>query len=53
LVNLRHNAAATSEGNLGYFGDHRPASTVLGITELALPGQVIEISFVIDMKLPA
>ncbi|MEU3739853.1 RidA family protein [Streptomyces sp. NPDC032198] len=53
VVNLRQHAAATAEGNLGYFGDHRPASTVLGVTELTLPGQVIEISFVIDTKLPA
>lgn len=53
VVNLRQNAAATAKGNLAYFGDHRPASTVLGITELTFPGQVIEISFVIDTKLPA
>ncbi|MFJ6432000.1 RidA family protein [Streptomyces sp. NPDC091416] len=53
LVNLRQNAAATMEANLRYFGDHRPASTVLGIIELALPGQVVEISCVIDTKLPA
>ncbi|KFG77428.1 RidA family protein [Streptomyces mutabilis] len=53
VVNLRQNAAATAEGNLAYFGEHRPASTVLGVPELTLPGQVIEISFVIDTKLPA
>ncbi|MFC8086234.1 RidA family protein [Streptomyces sp. NPDC057340] len=53
VVNLRQNAAATAEGNREYFGDHRPASTVVGITELTLPGQVIEISFVVDTKLPA
>jgi enamine deaminase RidA (YjgF/YER057c/UK114 family) len=53
VVNLRQNAAATAEGNLAYFGGHRPASTVLGVPELTLPGQVIEISFVIDTKLPA
>ncbi|MEU0853376.1 RidA family protein [Streptomyces flaveolus] len=53
VVNLRQNAAATAEGNLKYFGDHRPVSTVLGVTELTLPGQVIEISFVVDTKLPA
>ncbi|MFF8814374.1 RidA family protein [Streptomyces pactum] len=52
VVDLRQNAAATAEGNLGYFGDHRPASTVLGVPELTLPGQVVEISFVIDMRLP-
>jgi enamine deaminase RidA (YjgF/YER057c/UK114 family) len=53
VVNLRQNAAATAEGNLAYFGDHRPASTVLGVTELTLPGQVVEISFVVDTRLPA
>lgn len=53
VVNLRQNAAVTAEGNLEYFGDHRPASTVLGVTELTLPGQVIEISCVIDTELPA
>ncbi|UNZ21160.1 RidA family protein [Streptomyces sp. 891-h] len=53
LVNLQQNAAATMEGNLRYFGDHRPASTVVGITELTMPGQLIEISFIIDTKLPA
>ncbi|MDQ1050379.1 RidA family protein [Streptomyces sp. V4I2] len=53
VVNLRQNAAATAEGNLAYFGDHRPVGTVLGVTELTLPGQVIEISFVVDTRLPA
>ncbi|MFD7656050.1 RidA family protein [Actinosynnema sp. NPDC059797] len=53
VVDLRQNAAALAEGNLGYFGDHRPASTVLGVTELTVPGQVVEISFVVDLALPA
>lgn len=53
VVNLRQNAAATAEGNLAYFGDHRPASTVFGVTELTFSGQAIEISFVVDTKLPA
>ncbi|MFF8642888.1 RidA family protein [Streptomyces sp. NPDC015345] len=52
VVNLRQNAAATAEGNLAYFGDHRPTATVLGVTELTLPGQVVEISFVVDRRLP-
>jgi len=52
VVDLRQHAAATAEGNLAYFGDHRPAGTVLGVTELTFPDQVIEISFVIDEKLP-
>ncbi|MFE2449812.1 RidA family protein [Streptomyces sp. NPDC021218] len=53
VVNLLQRAAATAEGNLAYFGDHRPVSTVLGVTELTFPDQVIEISFVVDTKLPA
>ncbi|WP_435158659.1 RidA family protein [Amycolatopsis sacchari] len=53
VVDLRQNATAAAEGNRGYFGDHRPVSTVLGVTELTLPGQVVEISFVVDTRLPA
>lgn len=53
VVNLRQYATATAEGNLAYFGGHHPASTVLGVTELTFPGQLIEISFVVDTKLPA
>lgn len=53
VVNLRQNAAATAEGNPAYFGDHRPASTVLGVTALTFRGQVIEISLAVDTMLPA
>ncbi|WP_203350331.1 ATP-dependent DNA helicase [Streptomyces sp. S-9] len=38
----------TAQANLAYFGGHRPASTVLGVTELTLPGQLVEIAFVVD-----
>lgn len=53
VVNLRQHAEAVAEGNRAYFGDHRPVSTVLGVTELTFPGQVIEISLIADTKLPA
>lgn len=53
LVDLQQHAAATMKGNLDYFGAHRPAATALGVTELTFPGQLVEISFIIDMKLPA
>ncbi|MGA4899534.1 RidA family protein [Streptomyces griseoincarnatus] len=53
VVDLARHAAATAEANLGYFGGHRPASTVLGVTELTLPGQLVEIAFVVDTRLPA
>jgi enamine deaminase RidA (YjgF/YER057c/UK114 family) len=52
VVDLPRNAAAAAAGNLAYFGGHRPASTVVGVTDLTLPGQVIEISFVVDTGLP-
>jgi enamine deaminase RidA (YjgF/YER057c/UK114 family) len=29
-----------------YFSDHRPTSTVLGVVELALPAQLVEIAAV-------
>lgn len=53
MVGVRRNAAAASEGGLKYFGVHRPASTVLGVTEPAVPGQVVEIAFAVDLRLPA
>ncbi|MGR3932818.1 RidA family protein [Streptomyces sp. BRA346] len=53
VVNLRQHVAAVAEGNRAYFGDHRPVSTVLGVTELTFPGQVIEISLIADTKLNA
>ncbi|MEZ7159532.1 RidA family protein [Streptomyces sp. MAD19A] len=53
VVDLARHAAATAEANLAYFGGHRPASTVLGVTELTLPGQLVEIAFVVDTRLPA
>ncbi|MFD7504030.1 RidA family protein [Streptomyces sp. NPDC059850] len=48
VVNLLQNASAAAEGNRAYFGDHRPVSTVVGVTELTFPGQVVEISCVVD-----
>jgi enamine deaminase RidA (YjgF/YER057c/UK114 family) len=53
MVDVRRNAQAVMEGNLAYFGDHRPVSTVLGVAELAFPGQAIEISAIVDTTLPA
>ncbi|NGN64619.1 RidA family protein [Streptomyces sp. A7024] len=52
-VELQQNAAAVAEGNRAYFGAHRPAATAFGVTELTFPGQLIEISFIVDTKLPA
>jgi 2-iminobutanoate/2-iminopropanoate deaminase len=53
VVDLVKNADVVAEGNRAYFGTHRPVSTALGVTELTFPGQAVEISCVIDTKLPA
>ncbi|MFF9804282.1 RidA family protein [Streptomyces coeruleorubidus] len=53
VVDLVKNADVIAEGNRAYFGTHRPVSTALGVTELTFPGQAVEISCVIDTKLPA
>ncbi|MEV0265405.1 RidA family protein [Streptomyces sp. NPDC050617] len=53
VVNLQQNAEATIAGNPKYYGGHRPVSTVVGVSELTFPGQVIEISFIVDTRLPA
>ncbi|GAA2572955.1 MULTISPECIES: RidA family protein [Streptomyces] len=52
-VDLVRNAEVVAEGNRAYFGAHRPVSTALGVTELTFPGQLVEISCVVDTKLPA
>ncbi|WP_309096713.1 RidA family protein [Streptomyces sp.] len=53
VVDLVRNADVVAEGNRAYFGAHRPVSTALGVTELTFPGQAVEISCVVDTRLPA
>ncbi|CAL9287372.1 RidA family protein [Streptomyces sp. SudanB52_2052] len=53
VVDLVRNAEVVAEGNRAYFGTHRPVSTALGVTELTFPGQAVEISCVVDTRLPA
>ncbi|WP_067816449.1 RidA family protein [Actinomadura kijaniata] len=52
-VGLQRNADTVVEANRAYFGDHRPVATALGVTELTFPGQLVEISLVVDTRLPA
>ncbi|MGI5429837.1 RidA family protein [Streptomyces sp. CA-179760] len=52
-VDLVRHAEAVAQANRAYFGTHRPVATALGVTELTFPGQLVEISCVIDTKLPA
>ncbi|MFE2645830.1 RidA family protein [Streptomyces nigra] len=53
VVNLRENFETIAQANVSYLGAHRPAATILGVSDLGFPDQLIEISFIIDMKLPA
>ncbi|MCI3935446.1 RidA family protein [Streptomyces sp. AN091965] len=50
VVDLRTHAEAMARGNLAYFGDHRPVATAVGVTELTFPGQVVEISLIVDAR---
>ncbi|MCT9139200.1 RidA family protein [Streptomyces violarus] len=52
-VDLVRHADVLAKANRTYFGAHRPVSTALGVTELTFPGQLVEISCVVDTKLPA
>lgn len=50
--NLRENFDTTARLHAGYLGEHRPTSTVMGVSDLALPDQLVEIGAVVrlDMK---
>jgi 2-iminobutanoate/2-iminopropanoate deaminase len=51
VVDLRQHSAAMAAANLAYFRGHRPTSTTVGVHSLLFPGQLIEITFVIDTRL--
>jgi 2-iminobutanoate/2-iminopropanoate deaminase len=53
IVNLHEHAAAMAAANLAYFGEHRPTSSTIGVQSLFFPGQLIEVNFIIDTRLPA
>ncbi|MFE1250605.1 RidA family protein [Streptomyces sp. NPDC058735] len=53
IVDVNRHSEAVARGNRAYFGTHRPVTTALGVTELTFPGQLVEISCVVDMGLPA
>jgi enamine deaminase RidA (YjgF/YER057c/UK114 family) len=53
IVDLPKYNMAMAAANLAYFGDHRPTSSTVGVASLFFPGQLVEISFVIDTRLPA
>lgn len=53
IVNLPEHAEAMAAANLAYFREHHPTSSTVGVAALFFPGQLVEISFVIDTRLPA
>jgi hypothetical protein len=52
IVNLHEHATAMAAANLAYFGEHRPTSSTIGVQSLFFPGQLIEVNFIIDTRLP-
>ncbi|MFE2105927.1 RidA family protein [Kitasatospora sp. NPDC059463] len=47
--NLRENFEAAARLHADYFGEHRPTSTVMGISDLALPDQLVEIGALVRL----
>jgi 2-iminobutanoate/2-iminopropanoate deaminase len=46
VKDLRQHFDAIARFHAEYFGGHRPTSTVLGVVDLALPEQLVEIAAV-------
>ncbi|GEC03205.1 hypothetical protein SSP24_08600 [Streptomyces spinoverrucosus] len=51
--NLRDNFDATARLHAEYFGQHRPTSTLMGVSDLALPDQLVEIGAVVRLDVEA
>lgn len=49
LRNLRDHFDATARLHSAYFGKHPPTSTVMGVSDLALPDQLVEIGAVVRL----
>ncbi|WP_030221567.1 RidA family protein [Streptomyces bikiniensis] len=47
--NLRENFDTTARLHAEYFGRHRPTSTVMGVSDLALPDQLVEIGALVRL----
>ncbi|GMF88999.1 unnamed protein product [Phytophthora fragariaefolia] len=52
VVGLRENGAALSAAHKKYFGEHKPVSTVWGVTGLGLPYMKIEVSVMVRLDAP-
>jgi enamine deaminase RidA (YjgF/YER057c/UK114 family) len=53
VVGLRDKISTVFDAHREYFGSHRPASTMSGVVELALPGQLFEVAVKVRLDLPA
>ncbi|AWW36024.1 RidA family protein [Streptomyces cadmiisoli] len=51
VVDLRENFETLARLHAQYFDRHRPTSTAMGVVELALPDQLIEIGAVVRLDL--
>ncbi|MFD5572579.1 RidA family protein [Streptomyces cadmiisoli] len=51
VVDLRENFDTLARLHAQYFDQHRPTSTAMGVVELALPDQLIEIGAVVRLDL--
>ncbi|KAG6968822.1 hypothetical protein JG688_00005632 [Phytophthora aleatoria] len=52
VVDLEKNMEVMGAKHKQYFGSHRPACTLWGVTELYLPYQLVEIKFTVRLDLP-
>jgi 2-iminobutanoate/2-iminopropanoate deaminase len=53
VVKLHDHFNTVAEEHRRYFGDHRPASTTIGVVALAFPEQLFEIAVTVCLDLPA
>ena len=53
VVKLHDHSNTVAEEHRRYFGDHRPASTTIGVVALAFPEQLFEIAVTVCLDLPA
>jgi enamine deaminase RidA (YjgF/YER057c/UK114 family) len=52
VLGLSEHFEAVSNAHREYFEGHRPASTATGVSELAFPGQLLEVAAQVCLELP-
>ena len=53
IVDFRTHVSELNALRMEFYDDHRPTNTTVGVTDLFFPGQILEISVVVDLTLPA